>query len=316
MRRKMIIFLITALLPILLLAGCSSDEDETMQGSIYKVYMVSKEETSISSYEVRTDIEKQNELVNFLLAQLTRVPSNPSFRAAIPDDVTSPEVSINEATITLDFSEDYYNLSTGGEILTRAAIVRTVSQIPGISYCSFQVAGNALVSATGMPVGIMKEDMFIDNSGKEINTEEKVTLTLYFANESGDGLIPVSRELVYSSNIPIEKLVMEQLVGGVTEDEAATGAYPIINGDTRVLSVTEKDGICYVNLDNGFLAQTLNVTPDVAIYSIVNSLVELPAVTKVQFSVDGETSILFRDVYPLNVLYERNLELILPEEVQ
>ena len=109
---------------------------------------------------------------------------------------------------------------------------------------------------------------------------------------------------------------MEQLVGGVTEDEAETGAYPIINGDTRVLSVTEKDGICYVNLDNGFLAQTLNVSPDVAIYSIVNSLVELPSVTKVQFSVNGETSILFRDVYPLNVLYERNLELILPEEVQ
>ena len=52
------------------------------------------------------------------------------------------------------------------------------------------------------------------------------------------------------------------------------------------------------------------------IYSIVNSLVELSNVNKVQIAVNGKTDIVFRETFNLVNLYERNLELIKTGENQ
>ena len=64
------------------------------------------------------------------------------------------------------------------------------------------------------------------------------------------------------------------------------------------------------------MTQIYNVTADVVIYSIVNSLVELSNVNKVQIAVNGKTDIVFRETFNLVNLYERNLELIKTGENQ
>lgn len=110
----------------------------------------------------------------------------------------------------------------------------------------------------------------------------------------------------YNSNISMEKLVVEYLVKGPDID----GVYPVINPGTKILSVTVKDGICYVNFDENFMTQLYNVTADVVIYSIANSLVELPNVNKVQIAVNGKTDIVYRETFNLSNLYERNLDLV------
>ncbi len=71
-----------------------------------------------------------------------------------------------------------------------------------------------------------------------------------------------------------------------------------------------------MNLDENFMTQIYNVTADVVIYSIVNSLVELSNVNKVQIAVNGKTDIVFRETFNLVNLYERNLELIKTGENQ
>ena len=65
------------------------------------------------------------------------------------------------------------------------------------------------------------------------------------------------------------------------------GLYPTVNPDVKILSVMTKDGICYVNLDASFSNVVNNVSSDVAIYSIVNSLTELTNVHHVQILVNG-----------------------------
>ena len=57
---------------------------------------------------------------------------------------------------------------------------------------------------------------------------------------------------------------------------------------TKVNSVVTKEGICYIDLSSEFLTQQEGVSPEVVIYSVVNSLAELPTVNKVQFTVNGE----------------------------
>ena len=83
----------------------------------------------------------------------------------------------------------------------------------------------------------------------------------------------------------------------------------------KIISVNIKDGICYVNLNNTFLTLANNVTADVAVYSLVNSLTELPGVLKVQLAVDGETEVKLGDK-TLSALFERNLDLIQIEETK
>ena len=65
-----------------------------------------------------------------------------------------------------------------------------------------------------------------------------------------------------------------------------------------------------MNFDKTFLTQVYTVTPEVVIYSITNSLVELTSVNKVQISIDGQTDVVFRETFNLTNLYERNLDLI------
>ncbi len=77
-----------------------------------------------------------------------------------------------------------------------------------------------------------------------------------------------------------------------------------------MVSVSIKDGICYVNLDQNFLTQVYNVTSEVTIYSITNSLIELGGVNQVQIMVEGESNLMYREKISLDTLFERNLELI------
>ena len=159
----------------------------------------------------------------------------------------------------------------------------------------------------------MSADTFIENAGDEINAYEKVNLRLYFANEDGTGLVEENRRnVVYNSNISLDKLVVEQLVKGPSTD----GAYPAVNPSAKIVSVSAKDGICYVNFGEDFQTPPNNVSAEVTIYSVVNSLVELPNINKVQISIGGETNITYREKFNLNDLFERNLDLLATPESQ
>lgn len=94
----------------------------------------------------------------------------------------------------------------------------------------------------------------------------------------------------------------------------ADGVYPTLNPDTKINSVIVRDGVCYVDFDESFLIQKNNVTPEVTIYSIVNSLVELNNVDTVQISVNGDNAILYREQLSLTQPYQENMTLLMQGE--
>ena len=187
--------------------------------------------------------------------------------------------------------------------------MKSLTQIEGVEYVTITIGGEPLLDYSGNEIGIMTADMFLDNTGEQFNDFEMVTIRLYFANEEGDKLIAINRSLVHNiglSSVSMEKLVVEQLLAG----PANTESYPAINPETKLLDITVKDGVCYLNFDSAILTPVNNVTTDVTIYSIVNSLVELSNINKVQISIDGKKDITFKDKYELTTLFERNLQLM------
>lgn len=292
---------------LLMCAGCKK-QDPAQEGQAYTIYEVNKEETKVIERTIYTKESDPGNLVALFMDELAYVSGNAEARPAIPSTVTLNTIEYLDGTVTLNFGTDYSSLSLFGEILSRAAIVRTLTQIEEVKYVTILVDSSPLLNPSGVPVGVMTAEQFIDNSGNVINTEEIASLTLYFANADGDKLVKVNREVVYNSNIALEKLVLEQLIKGVLEEEEE--AYPTIDPMTKIVAVTVRDGVCYINLDENFLVPTGNASPEVVFYSIANSLAELNNVNKVQFFVNGENELVYEETMSLSEVYGRNLELV------
>ena len=304
--KKIRILWCCVLLPVLLCAACGG-RAQTREGKLYNIYYVNNEETKNISGEYYTQTEGTEELMEELLEQLSIVPSKFEYEAPLAGGFGILDYTLDNGQLTINFDTNYREMDRVKEVLTRAAIVRTLTQLQGVDYVVFTVQGDLLTDSSGIAIGTMSSDLFIDNAGNEINAYENVDLRLYFANEDGTGLVEENRRnVVYSSNISLEKLVVEKLVEGPVSE----GAYPTVNPSTKIISVTVTDGTCYVNLDETFLSQPYSISAEVTIYSITNSLVELSNINKVQITINGETNLSYRERFSLSEVFERNLDLL------
>lgn len=289
----------------LLLTACGK-ETQAKEGKSYQIYYLNDKATKIAPFEFRSKTTDTQSLVDEMLEWLRQKPDKSSFEPVIGSEFDVVNYFISGNTLTINMDERFREVDTVKSVLTRAALVRSLTQIEDIQLVSMTINGEALRDSNGTIVGPMQASLFIDNAGDEIGPVETVTLAMYFASKDGKSLVQVNRTLDYNSNISMEKLVVEQMIQGPIDDQVA----PTVNPGTKIINVTTKDGICYVNLDESFLTQVYEVAPEVTIYSIVNSLVELTNVNKVQFSVQGETKVTYREKMDLSILYERNLDLV------
>ncbi len=288
------------------LTACSKEEEET--GPVIQAYYISNAETRVEVRDLSLTAEATLDQVKEVLDALATVPEKLEYKAPLAMGFSVLDYQLHNGTLALNLDTNYLQFAPTTEILVRAALVSSLTQIENVNYVSITVAGNPLYDNQGKLVGAMNAEQFINNMGSEISNYETANLTLYFTNQSGDGLIAVNRKKAYNTNISLDRLVVEELIVGPSS--TLDGVYPTINPDTKPISVMTKDGVCYVNLNETFLQQIYNVTADVTIYSIVNSLAELSNVNKVQISINGETSGVYREKYSFSTVFERNLDLV------
>ena len=295
------------------MTGCAREEKED---SGLLLYYLNEDLSSLNTLSYlmedgksKADLSPQ-EMADDMLEQLA-TPSGDVRSIAPIQNFTVTGTTLQNGTLTVFLSSDYEELETVREILTRAALVNTLCQIDGVDSVSFLCGDHPLTNEDGSVVTAMNSDMFIFNSGKEIMNYEKVRLHLYFANEDGDQLVDTYRNVVYNSNISMERLVVEQVLKGPNSDVV----FPTLNPAAKVLSVTTRDGVCYVNLDQAFLTEPYGVTSQVAIYSLVNSLTELSSVSAVQITIEGKTGKAFMDS-SLSSAFERNLSVVRKNETR
>ena len=301
MRKWLWILLLT--IP-LLMAGCRKQQQVDESG--YRIWYINQDETCLK-YENK-ELQSKNEegLLREMMEVMRETPTDDELKPVIPEDVELLDFDFEHNQLYLDFSPEYKKMPKVYEVLCRAAIVRTLGQIDGVEYVDFQVNGEPLTDLEGKEIGLMNEDQFIENAGEEINAYKTADLTLYFSNKAGDKLVEQRVAMEYNSNISLEKLIVEQLIAGPPFE----GAYPTIPSETKLLNISIKDKICYVNLDEGFLGTGYNVIESIPVYSIVNSLIENTDAQKVQISINGETNRMFRESINFDTIFEKNEGLI------
>lgn len=125
----------------------------------------------------------------------------------------------------------------------------------------------------------------IDDQEQPVS-EVKKTVKLYFSNSEADAIVAETRDIYIMQNELLEAAVIRELAKGPETE----GLYGVIPEGTRLLSAETKDGICRLNLSREFVDNSNNGSAGeiMTIYSIVNTLTELPGINKVQFLIDGQ----------------------------
>ena len=297
---KKILCFILSLAMVFSVTGCNKEEKK--QGE-YQIYYLNMDRSQIVTEGYDSTGAKGEALVEELLTKLQSAPDSSKLRQTIPTNVKVQSFKINGAYLYIDFSEEYKALKPEEEILIRASIVRTLVQVEICRLVAFTINAEPLRNLDGSLVGSMSADSFVENPGKQINSSVEKNLTLYFASKDGTELVKEVRKVHYSSNVSMEKLIMEHLIEGPNR----AGLMATLPSGTKIISVSVVEGVCYVNLSDSFRNQNAEVNEEIVLYSIVNSLTESQGVSKVQISVNGSTEGKIRYTYDMSKMYERDL---------
>lgn len=299
--KKQLFILIAVSLMIFILCACERDDKKT-EGIPVDIYYIDTKTSGLVKEEYDMIGKDTNEQIAELLAKLKGEPKNLVYRSAMAANVTYTFTLNKDKSLTIDFNSAYSQQTGVAEVLCRAVIVKTLTQIKGVDYIQFTVNGSPLVDSNGAFVGTLTADDFIDS----METSTTFRVKLYFANRTGDKLIEYDSDIKYSGTSSIEEMVINQLINGPTE----LGLYDTIPEGTVLLNISKSEGICTVDFNEMFLEKLPNITEDVAIYSVVNTLVELPDIKKVQFTINSKTVKTYWENTAFDTMYERNLDII------
>lgn len=309
-QRKYGVLFLLSLFLLLLCSSCASKKTESYKGMY--VFCVNTSETQVAG-ETYTLKEKETEdQIEEFLKKMKQEPKDISLKKAIPDDLVLKEYTLSEeGDLCLYWTTSYMNYTGVSEVLRRAAIVKTLSQIKKVNTVEFYVAGQPLTDSNMNPIGYMTADTFIDNTGEQ-GYKQRITLNIYYSNDEGNKLVKVPVTITYDASIPIEQLVMEQLIRGPEEIEGLTekNIMRTIPSATKINKISVKENICYLDLSSDFMDKIPEVTDETAIYSVVNTLTDLSNINRVQFSIDGEQKLLFDDQISFSDPFETNLDLV------
>jgi germination protein M len=295
------------LLFCLLLCGCQIEQEEEAVSSEYSYYYLNKAATQLETEAYIPQEDDSSYMIDDLMQRLGSDNSGDKEINLLPQEVTINSYELQQQVLVIDFNSQYTKMSRTREILVRAGIVKTFTQIPDVRAVRFTVIGEPLTDTKGQEIGDMTEDMFLEYSvANDLDTYRQETITLYFTDSTGTKLVEEKRNVYYKRSLPKERVVLEQLAKGPMEK----GNYPTIPENTTVLGISLTEDICYLDLDQDFIDSALELPEEIQIYSVVNSLVESCGCSRVELSIEGNSNLMLGEEMSLFQFYEKNDDLI------
>lgn len=260
------------------------ESNTTGENKITLSLYFANEDKSAVVKEMREVAVEDGDMVRAAIEALIEGPSEKNLKRSMPENTRLIESSIDGDTVIVNFSKEFLNANGMAEVIARASLVNTLTDMEGIRKVKILVEGEALIGPSGLPFGEL-ERFELDAQGQPVEGETRA-VTLYYGNAEGEALIAEKREAYIYKDEPIEAEVFYEL----TKAPITRGLNPTIPEGTRVLSVETKDGICHLNLSKEFLENSTGGSAGelMTICSIVNTLTELPGIEKVQFLIEGE----------------------------
>ena len=307
---KKIYFLCVILLAVLFLMPSCSRKNTVLVTDDDAFYLYFLDQTKKELHPVEAVMEDTGDLgtmIDAVYHSLDTPEDDAGYLSVIPDTVILDSFTIDGHNLVLNYGAPYYEMDDVTELLMRAALVKTFTQFDQITTVEVRVDSQPLLLKDGSFPGPERNRNFVDIISTGINAYTRGTIVLYFANEDGTRLVESSMNVAYQNSSPLEKYVLQRLILGPQDETQGIATLP---PNTKILSVSTKDGICQVDLNDELLKETILLQPEVIIYSIVNSLTEVSGVTGVQISVNGSSNIMFMDEISLSQVFVKNVNLM------
>ena len=314
MKHRKCLWILTAVLgSAFLLSSCAKQKTDVPEEDRFYVYYIELGQSALVPVEAVLDqgISEDN-LVWSIYSYMMTGGDEARYTSAVPKIAELRDYRVEDGNLILNFSSDYSRLDKKEELLFRAALVKTFTQLEQISTVEIRVEGQPLLIGDSILTGPQRGTDFVDVIGNSLNAYQRTEVTLYFSDETGTRLIPRKRTLIYPNASPLETHVLNSLIAG--PDAEDTLAYRTLPVTARALSVSTVSGVCHVNLSDTLLSEASGVSPEVCIYSIVDTLTEITGINSVQISVNGNSNLIFMDSVDLRENLKQNLDLILPDE--
>lgn len=283
-------------------AGCAAQDNNGKDGT--NIYYINGTGDGLSYEASGMSTVYSAELIDDIMEELQdpKLPEEGQGSSVFQNGITVSSYTYDSGTdrLYVDLSGDYGSLENTGKLLLTAGITLTFEQVDGISDVYITIQGEPLLDSNGEDLGSLSADDFVIHTGNEINIYTSASMKLYFLNEDGDGLVPETRTVYYNSNVPLEQVVLEELIQGPQEPEHKAA----LANTLGFLSVTIQEDVCYVNFDENVVQAMSMYDCELALESIVQSIYSVCNVSKVQFSVNGDTLVEFADGTTIDHIYE------------
>lgn len=279
------------------------------------IYQMNLGETRLIKSACEFTSDSAEGLIDECIEGMKQAPSDNAYKSVISGDVQVEKYTYdsNNRLVTLYLDASYKKLSAAREVLTRAAIVKTLTQFSDeIQYVAF-VIGNTPMTTEDGSLMMMRSRDFVDNISGNMEYVREDYVTMYFVSEDGTKLQAEDVVVKYLSKINLETALVNSLIAG----PITKGLKPSLSPDTVVNKVNIREDICYVDLNRTFLERVEGQSFELNIYSVVNTLTQMTGVSRVQFMIDGAIFNGTVEGIRLDGLFEKNMALVYrPEKEQ
>lgn len=289
------------------MTGCVGSVDKKQGPKAPYVFYLNGSNTALISDSLNAK-DMDNPGIGECIDDLTFAPLGEGYIAPLAD-IPLDRYELDEGTLTLYFGREYESLTGIKEVLTRAAIVRTLVQCKDVKEVLFMVSGNPLAFAQDAQVGPMTAETFVDYFGKEQDSLLSENFTIYYANDDGSGLIREVHRTYFENTLSLEQAVIRSM----KETPETSGARIAISPNANVINITTTDGVCYLDMDMSFYDSNTNISPNMALQAIVNSLCELNGIRHVEINIiaNNEENLIDIPAVSLSGTYEKDTEKVI-----
>ncbi len=163
-RRKISIAFLCCVCLMAVFTGCRSEKKTSKRSNQegVAIYYTNNDCTRLVS--VKKDINlKSNpqQKVEMLLKEMQKIREDSEYKSAIPERVIMNNVTVSSNVVQVDFSTGYKKIEANEDLICRAGIVYTLTQIKEINYVSFSISGQAMLDTDGKAMGALGRDSFV-----------------------------------------------------------------------------------------------------------------------------------------------------------
>ncbi|MBR5542865.1 MAG: GerMN domain-containing protein [Oscillospiraceae bacterium] len=285
---KKLLFTFVLFLAILSFSSCSNPQ--TKNPTFAKAYYFSSDTPNKTvSLSVNLSRETEEDVVSELFSLL----SSPTKKRHVPmfdRKISLQDVAVSDGLCSLTLSPAYNHLSDTERVAANACIVKSLSSLPFVEKVAITCENS---------YELFSDDDFILSS--PVASYEKLSVNLYYVDSSRTSLICHTRDIPILPDRTLEEDVITLLF---TPPDKTTMISGFPQG-TKLNNVYVSENCCYVDVSPEFF---LNASHDKeheksSLFSIVNTLTELPMISSVKFLIDGEDGYgytYYNIAFPLN----------------